>query len=200
MSIINDILSKVESAEDYLATVLGMAGESLTSLIEYLAFAPMGNVVHLAIAQSGVGLVERASVKQAPRSRVTLVAGYLMVHDLPSITDGNGRLITRRVDVARRIASEYIRTKQVHNLVNADVDAVMRGYNTIKAAQAQIKTVQTVFADKLGNSALQDAAVLGDVVISLSRQFENSANAEAVQAVIVPQLEALADLFGKKLV
>lgn len=196
----NAIADKVQSAYDYLLSILDVLDVSINDAIEKVAYAPMGNVARIVVTE-GKSLQSLVDARKTRRSKLALVAAYLMTLDLPQVTDAiSGKVISKRVEVARRIAGVFVTAKKVDDLTDASVEAVMKGYERILSAKANINNAVKAGEDALGNSALLDAATLGDIVTSLSRQFGNNADANAVQAVILPQLEALADLFGKKLV
>lgn len=196
----NAIADKVQSAYDYLLSILDVLDVSINDAIEKVAYAPMGNVARIVVTE-GKSLQSLVDARKTRRSKLALVAAYLMTLDLPQVTDAiSGKVISKRVEVARRIAGVFVTAKKVDDLTDASVEAVMDGYNRIRQANEAIQTAVKAGMDSLGDSAKLDAAALGDIVTSLSRQFGNGANANAVQAVILPQLEALADLFGKKLV
>lgn len=196
----NAIADKVQSAYDYLLSILDVLDVSINDAIEKVAYAPMGNVARIVVTE-GKSLQSLVDARKTRRSKLALVAAYLMTLDLPQVTDAiSGKVISKRVEVARRIAGVFVTAKKVDDLTDASVEAVMDGYNRIRQANEAIQTAVKAGMDSLGDSAKLDAATLGDIVTSLSRQFGNGANANAVQAVILPQLEALADLFGKKLV
>lgn len=192
------IKDMVESALDYLESILSALETDARKAIELIASAPAGNVVHVAMQETNKTLADLVEARKAVVSKVAIVAGYLMTYDLPQVTTSTGKLLTDKVDIARRIAGVLYRKPEV--IQGATLDTVMTHFNTevkYKAARAAANRARN---DGQGESAKQDAAVLGDIVTSIQRQLNNDASVDAVQAYILPNLEALAAIFGKKLV
>lgn len=192
------IKDMVESALDYLQSVLDALEVDTRKAIELLASAPAGNVVHRVIAESGKSLADLVEARKARYSKVAIIATYLMTYDLPQVTTSTGKALTDKVDIARRIASVLVKSPDV--VQGATLDTVMTHFNTEVKYKVARSTANLTRNDGQGVSAKQDAAVLGDIVTSIQRQLNNDASVEAVQAYIMPNLEALAAIFGKKLV